>query len=62
MTKVMKQMVTCSKCNKESEQVVVYSVNFSLGKKEDNIKLMNAQQKCPYCNYEDHDISVKKDN
>ena len=34
MTKVGKQLVKCAKCGKESEQLIIYSVNFSLGKKK----------------------------
>lgn len=58
MTKVTKKMVKCANCGAESEQVIVYSVNFSLGKKEDNEKLMQQQQTCPNCNYIASDISV----
>ena len=57
MTKVSKQKVKCCKCGFESEQLIVYSVNFSLGTKEDNKKLINHKQKCPKCNYEAFDIS-----
>ncbi|MDD2391936.1 MAG: hypothetical protein PHU94_03270 [Bacilli bacterium] len=39
------------KCEKESEQMIVYSINFSVGKKEDNEKLMQHQQVCPHCNH-----------
>ena len=62
MTKVRKQLVKCAKCGKESEQLIIYSVNFSLGKKADNEKLMNKTQKCPNCGYEAKDISVIKNN
>lgn len=51
MTKIKNEKVICDKCGKESEQAVVYSVNFLLGKKEDNKKLMNHKQICPHCNY-----------
>ena len=33
MTKLLKQKVKCIKCGKESDQLIVYSVNFLLGKK-----------------------------
>ena len=51
MTRVLKKTVKCIKCGQESQQLTVYSVNFSLGKKEDNEKLMRHQQVCPHCNY-----------
>lgn len=57
MTKVIKKNVKCAKCGTESEQMIVYSVNFSLGKREDNEKLMNRKQVCPNCNYTASDIS-----
>ena len=40
MTKVAEKTVKCIKCGAESEQLVVYSVNFNLGSKEENEKLM----------------------
>ena len=57
MTKVLKKMVKCAKCGKESEQLIVYSVNFNLGKREDNEALIRHQQVCPHCNYSYFDIS-----
>ena len=57
MTKAAKQKVKCMKCGFESEQLFVYSVNFLLGKKEDNERLMKHKQKCPNCGYEASDIS-----
>ncbi len=57
MTKVGKEKVKCIKCGAESEQLIVYSVNFSLGTKEHNEALMKNQQKCPNCGYEAMDIS-----
>lgn len=57
MTKVEKQKVKCIKCGLESEQLIVYSINFSLGSKEDNERLLNLKQKCPNCGYESRDIS-----
>lgn len=57
MTKVAKVNVTCAKCGKESEQLLVYSINFNLGSKEDNEKLKTRKQKCPHCGYESIDIS-----
>lgn len=64
MTKIAKKIVKCAKCGAESEQMIVYSVNFSLGEKADNEKLMQLQQTCPNCNYIAPDISVNviKDN
>ena len=61
MTKVVERMVTCIKCNKDSEQLIVFSVNFSLGTKEDNEKLMARKQVCPHCNYEAHNISKEEE-
>lgn len=58
MTKVGKKKVKCVKCGTESEQLIVYSVNFSLGTKEQNEALMKNQQKCPNCGYEAMDISI----
>ncbi len=58
MTKVSNRVVKCARCGEESEQLIVFSVNFSLGKKEDNEKLMRHQQVCPKCNYTAPDISV----
>lgn len=57
MTKVMMKKVKCIKCGTESDQMIVYSVNFSLGNKEDNEKLMGHKQVCPNCNYSAPDIS-----
>ena len=34
MTKVAKKLVKCAKCGKGSEQLIIYSVNFSLEKKK----------------------------
>ena len=36
MTKLVRNKVKCAKCGAESEQIKVYSINFMLGKKEDN--------------------------
>lgn len=62
MTKVAEKTVKCIKCGAESEQLVVYSVNFNLGSKEENEKLMKHTQKCPKCGYEAVDISKENDN
>lgn len=62
MTKVVRRMVKCVKCGTESEQFIVYSVNFNLGSREDNEKLMRHTQKCPKCGYEAIDISVETKN
>ncbi len=61
MTRVLKKIVKCIKCGKESEQLMIYSVNFNLGKKEDNEKLVNHQQVCPHCNYTAPMISANKE-
>ena len=61
MTKVGKKIVKCANCGKESEQLLVYSVNFMLGSKEDNAKLIENKQKCPNCGYEAVDISKKEE-
>ncbi len=58
MTKVVMKKVKCVKCGTESDQMIVYSVNFSLGNKEDNEKLMEHKQVCPNCNYSAPDISL----
>ena len=57
MTKVAKINVTCAKCGKDSDQLAVYSVNFNLGSREYNEKLLTRKQKCPHCGYEAIDIS-----
>ena len=57
VTKVSKRVVKCCNCGKESEQLFVYSVNYSLGDKKSNDDLMNHKQKCPNCGYEAVDIS-----
>ena len=54
MTKVGKKKVKCVKCGTESEQLIVYSANFSLGTKEQNEALLKNQQKCPNCGYTLH--------
>ena len=60
MTKVVKRIVKCANCGEESEQLIVYSVNFLLGSKENNEKLARHLQKCPKCGYEAIDISRKE--
>lgn len=62
MTKILKKQVKCANCGVESEQIVVYSVNFSLGTVEDNEKLMQHKQVCPNCNYTAPNISIKSEN
>ncbi len=57
MTKVNKINVKCAVCGNESEQICVYSVNYLMGSREDNDKLINSKQKCPKCGYESNDIS-----
>ena len=52
MSDISRKIVKCAKCGKESPQMIVYSVNYSLGDKESNDELINHKQKCPYCNYE----------
>lgn len=58
MTKVIQKMVKCAKCGNESEQLIVYSVNFMLETQEGGENLMKHQQVCPKCNYTNIDISV----
>ena len=60
MTQIEKEMIKCAKCGEESEQFIVYSVNYLLGLKEENDKLMHHKQKCPKCGYEAFDISKKE--
>lgn len=62
MTKVINKIVKCAKCGKESTQKIVCSVNFMLGNKEDNKKLMQYKQVCPNCNYTAPDISILFDS
>ncbi len=58
MTKVKKEKVICSNCKKESEQLIIYSINYSLGTKESNDKLQNHIQECPHCGYKNSNISM----
>ena len=51
MTKIKMEKVKCCKCNAESDQVFVYSVNYMLGDKKSNDNLRKHQQECPYCGY-----------
>ena len=62
MTKVANILVKCAKCGAESKQLIVHSVNFMLGTKEDNERLMKHQQVCPKCNYTNFDISILINN
>lgn len=62
MTKVSHKKVKCIKCEIESDQMIVYSVNFLLGSKEDNEKLIHHKQVCPNCNYTATDISRTVEN
>lgn len=62
MTKIAKRIVKCIKCGEESEQLIVYSVNFSFGSEEENEKLVNHIQKCPKCGYQAPDISKKENS
>lgn len=57
MTKVVKKVVKCNKCGTESEQLIIYSVNFNLGNNKSNEELLNYLQKCPKCGYKAVDIS-----
>ena len=52
MNGISRETVKCAKCAKESQQLVIYSVNYSLGDNENNDKLVSHKQKCPYCGYE----------
>ena len=61
MSDISREVVKCAKCGKESPQMIVYSVNYSLGDKESNDKLIEHKQKCPYCEYEAINISVLND-
>lgn len=61
MSDISREVVKCAKCGKESPQMIVYSVNYSLGNKESNDKLIEHKQKCHYCEYETIDISVLND-
>ena len=62
MTKVVSQPVKCIRCGKESEQLIVYSVNFNLGSRADNEKLIQHLQECPHCGYKSIDISKENTN
>ena len=57
MTKIIREKVMCKKCGKESEQAIVLSVNFLLGGRESNKKLLKDKQVCPHCGYKNKDIS-----
>lgn len=57
MTKVIKKEVMCYQCKRLSEQLFVCSINFNIGKKEDNDKLVNHQQVCQHCQYTAHHIA-----
>lgn len=57
MTKVTKKIIKCAKCGTETGQLIIFSVNFSLGSKNDNEKLTKYMQRCPKCGYEANDIS-----
>lgn len=57
MTKVLMKKIICAECGKESEQMIVYSVNFLLGDQESNKNLMTHKQECPFCHYTAVDIS-----
>lgn len=61
MSDISREVVKCAKCGKESPQMIVYSVNYSLGDKESNDKLIEHKKKCPYCEYEAINISVLND-
>lgn len=58
MTKIGNRMVKCGKCGEESNQLIVYSVNYSLGEKKSNDNLINHKQKCAFCGYEAPNIEV----
>ncbi len=60
MSDISRELVKCAKCGKESQQLIVYSVNYYLEGKENGDKLLYHKQKCPYCNYEAIDISENK--
>ena len=62
MTKIARKKLKCAKCGTESEQLIVYSVNFMLGDQKSNEKLMRHQQVCPKCNYKNWDISFLSNN
>ena len=62
MSKILKHKEKCIKCGTESEQLRVYSINYNLGKKEDNDKLKNHLQKCPNCGHESPLISKEWKN
>ncbi len=62
MTKITKNIVKCAVCGAESEQLLVHSVNYLIGSKEDNDALMNNKQKCLKCGYENRDISKIDEN
>ncbi len=57
MSDISSELVKCAKCGKESQQVIVNSINYLFKTKKDEDKLLHHKQKCPYCNYEAIDIS-----
>ena len=62
MTKVVNKKIKCAKCGTESDQMIVYSINYSLGKAEDNSELREHKQVCPNCNYTAKNIDFKIKN
>jgi len=59
MTKVITKKIKCANCGTESEQMIVYSINYSLGNQEDNARLREHKQVCPNCNYTAPNIDFK---
>ena len=62
MSDISRKLVKCAKCGKESQQLIVYSVNYYLEGKENGDKLLHHKQKCPYCNYEAVNIGAFNGN
>ena len=60
MTKIAKEMVKCFECGRSSEHLNVYSVNYDLGSEEQNERLLNRTQTCPYCGYTNFNISLPR--
>lgn len=62
MTDISREVVKCAKCGKESQQLIVYSINYWLETKESADALLHHKQKCPYCDYEAVHINILNDN
>ena len=58
MTKITMKDTRCIRCGEESQQMIIHSINFTLGDPESNDRLVSSRQKCPHCGYEANNISI----